>query len=101
MRRFIPFCAGLALSSMSAPAAAQFDLRGYDRQFARHANASLVRPLPRALTRGASGGVSVIVRGAQGVPELFSMGNFAVGELSPARFSELSRAHPEWSFDWA
>lgn len=101
MRRFFPLGVGLALGLASVPAAAQFDLRGFDRQLTRHASASLARPLPRALTRGARGGVSVIVRGAQGVPELFSVGNFAVGELSPARFSELSRAHPEWSFDWA
>ena len=35
------------------------------------------------------------------VPGLISVGDFAVGELSPGRLLELSAAHPEWSFEWS
>ena len=60
--------------------------------------------MPRLFARGPAGGVSLIVRGrAPGVraPELVSVGDFAVGELSAARLQELSEAHPDWVFDWA
>jgi subtilisin family serine protease len=60
--------------------------------------------LPAAFARGRGGGVPMIVRAPAGgvhVPGLVSLGDFALGELEPARLLELSAAHPEWIFDWA
>ena len=87
----------------SARASAQVDLGRYARSLAA-GQAGFARGMPRPFMRGSGGGVSLVVRGAAHgarAPELVSVGDFAVGELSAARFLELSQAHPDWVFDWA
>lgn len=101
MARATSLLLGLSALLVSAQASAQLELRSVQQRLAQQARAGLSRPLPQALLHGRGGGVSVLVRGARGVPELFDVGGFAAGELTPARFLELSRAHPDWSFDWA
>src|SRR6478752_955753 len=101
---------GLALGCtlLSASARAQVDLGTFSRALARQAKvspgaATLPGGLPRLLARGRGGGVPLIVHAPGGVsaPELMSLGDFAVGELPAARLFELSKAHPDWKFDWA
>jgi subtilisin family serine protease len=92
----------LACVLASARASAQFDLGAYAR--AQHGATLSSQSLPSVFVRGQKGGVPLVVRSSAGpvrAPELTSVGDFAVGELSPARLFELSAAHPEWSFDWA
>jgi len=81
---------GCLLSSVQA--SAQVDLRVFGQ-----------RALPAPFLRGRGGGVPVIVHAPGGVstPGLVSVGDFAVGELPPARLRELSVTHPSWRFDWA
>ena len=83
---------GLGSFLASAEASAQVDLRAFGR-----------RPLPASFSRGRGGGVPLIVHAPGGVnlPELASMGDFAVGELPAARIFALAEEHPTWKFDWA
>lgn len=98
------FALGGAL--LTAPASAQVDLGALGRSLARKVKPSggtaEIR-LPRLLSRGPGGGVPLIVHapGGVSVPELTSIGDFAVGELPQARLLELAAAHPSWKFDWA
>jgi len=91
---------------VSVRASAQINLGTFGRALARQSKPSsgaLKGPLPALFSRGPGGGVSLIVHAPGGVtaPELVSVGDFAVGELSAARLLELSRANPSWKFDWA
>ncbi|HEX3853222.1 MAG TPA: S8 family serine peptidase [Polyangiaceae bacterium] len=93
----------VACGLVSASASAQFDLGAYTR-VAQRSMLSASGSMPRVFAGGRGGGVSLVVRsktGAVAAPELTSLGDFAVGELTPERVLELSAAHPEWSFDWA
>lgn len=87
-------------------ALAQLELGAVGRALSRtlkpSANAAEIR-FPQLLTRGPGGGVPLIVHapGGVSVPELTAVGDFAVGELPPARLLELAHAHPGWKFDWA
>jgi len=107
-RRRHAFASILSLSCLlaSAQASAQVDLGTFGRALARQAKpgpGALKRPLPALFSRGRGGGVPLIVHAPGGVtaPELVSLGDFAVGELSAARLLQLSSAHPGWKFDWA
>jgi len=98
----------LGCALLSAQASAQVDLGTFSRALARQAKmspsaATLPEGLPRLLSRGRGGGVPLIVHAPGGVeaPELTSLGDFSVGELPAARLLELSKAHPDWKFDWA
>jgi subtilisin family serine protease len=94
----------LACLLLAAQSSAQVDLGAFGRALARQwkSGASGAK-LPSVFLRGRSGGVPLIVHAVGGVaaPELISLGDFAVGELPPARLLELSAAHPSWKFDWA
>ncbi len=108
VRRFA-WCSALAVSALfgTARASAQVELGRLGRSLALQSKASLgarARSLPALFARGSSGKVPLIVRNPGGTvrePGLVSVGGFWVGQLEPGRFVELSRAHPDWSFDWA
>ena len=107
-RRF-GFGSALAVGALfvAARASAQVELGRLGRSLAARAQLSsgaTASSLPALFARGAGGRVSLIVRNPGGVvnePGLISVGDYWVGQLEPARFVELSRAHPDWSFDWA
>lgn len=108
MSRRHAFSCALALGCalFSVPASAQVDLGAFSRALSRQVKPSSgAAPLrlPQVLAHGRGGGVPLIVHapGGVSVPELTSLGDFAVGELSAARVFELSTAHPGWKFDWA
>src|SRR4051812_23322340 len=76
----------LGCSLASARASAQVDLGAFGRALARQASpgsGALQTPLPSLFSRGRGGGVPVIVHapGGMSVPELVSLGDFALGEL--------------------
>ena len=103
--RFEPLCAVTALASLlfCAPLFAQANLSVFSRSLSQQPAAS-ARRMPTTFARGRGGGISLIVHsaaGGVGAPELLRLGDFSVGELEPARFVELSQAHPDWVFDWA
>ena len=99
----------------TAQASAQVDLGAFGRVLARQPLPGAPAPsarLPALFSRGRAGGVPVIVHAPDGasasrfgtpdgVLDLTSVGEFAVGELSAPRLLELSKAHPSWTFDWA
>ncbi|MET0793521.1 MAG: S8 family serine peptidase [Polyangiaceae bacterium] len=87
----------------AARASAQVDLGRLGRSLSAQRKFS-ARPLPLLFARGRAGGVPLIVRAPAGElnePGFVTVGDFAVGQLEPGRFSELSQAHPDWIFDWA
>jgi subtilisin family serine protease len=93
----------LASGLASARASAQFDLGAYLRAAQRSSSASS-SALPTVFARGRSGGMSVVVHSSAdpiSANGLTSVGDFAVGQLSPEQVQVLSAAHPAWSFDWA
>ena len=104
----VAFCTALSACALfgAARASAQVDLGRLGRSLAVRAQTSLgaAQPLPALFARGPGGGVPLIVRAPVGVmnePGFVQVGDFAVGQLEPGRFVELSEAHPDWSFDWA
>ncbi|HEX2673560.1 MAG TPA: S8 family serine peptidase, partial [Polyangiaceae bacterium] len=105
-RRAVASAFALGGALLTATASAQVDLGAVGRALSRTVKPSggtAPLRLPRLLARGPGGGVPLIVHapGGVSVPELTSLGEFAVGELSSARVLELSQAHPSWKFDWA
>ncbi|MEI9941493.1 MAG: S8 family serine peptidase [Pseudomonadota bacterium] len=105
-RRALAGALSLGYLLASAQASAQADLGSLGRALGGQAklhSGAVTAPLPTLFSRGRGGGVPLIVHapGGVSVPELVSVGDFAVGELPAARLLELSAAHPSWKFDWA